>query len=592
MDMNPTRYKGRTGQRYTKTVLGWILAVGLLVSSVTPATWAQTTQLPALGLKTIEKSLQSILAARDVEVSTSRVVLDGDTLFVIAAPAIKMDSNKSDSPTPIALRRQAIEQQLDRIANGNINPKTLAVTSTQDQTSGLPVLAVNGQYLMTVTELDAQLRSSTPQQWASELTSVVRTALLKAYRERQPRFLIRQGVVGGSIIVTLLLLSRLFARRYRYLKAQRRQLNAKEIKAGAVKAEERKALRDQEISGPQEPAVFLETSAEVTSTTLAHQQHRNLLDLRLRILRIAQVVLWGCGTFTILGLFPQMRWLRPFLLSTPLQLLGIGLSIYVLTRLSDVLVDRLFESIQSNEFISPETSQRVALRVSTVARVVKSTASLLWVGAGLLAGLSLLGVNLLPLLAGAGIIGLALSFAAQSVIKDVINGFLILLEDQYAVGDVIAVGNVGGLVENMNLRITQLRNSEGMLITIPNSQISTVQNLSQGWSRVDLTVRLGLDADPDAALQALKQLAEELYADRQWRPKLLDPPEILGIEALDHTGMSIRIWIKTQPLQQWIIAREFRRRLKKLMMAEVGLSIGIPQQSLWFNQNTEIPSSD
>ena len=213
---------------------------------------------------------------------------------------------------------------------------------------------------------------------------------------------------------------------------------------------------------------------------LASQLHRNLLDLRLRVLRIAQVVLWGCGAFAVLGLFPQTRWLRPFLLSTPLQLLGIALSIYVLTRLSDVLVDRLFESIQSNEFIPPEASQRVALRVSTVARVVKSTASLLWIGAGVLAGLSLLGVDLLPLLAGAGIIGLALSFAAQSVIKDVINGFLILFEDQYAVGDVIAVGNVGGLVENINLRITQLRNSEGMLITIPNSQISTVQKSVPG----------------------------------------------------------------------------------------------------------------
>jgi moderate conductance mechanosensitive channel len=571
-------FKAYLQRRISKVCLLWVAIVCLAFAPIVPAL-AQTSQLPSLDLQPFEQSLEQLLDARDVEVATGRVMLDGYTLFSIAAPVIKADKNKSDSPTPVAIRRQTIERQLNRIANSSTDATAFKVASTTDKSSGLPVISVDGQYLMTVTMLDAQLQSSNPQQWATELASITKNALIRARQQRQPRFLMHQGLMAGGLVLILLGLSRLFALRQQHLKIRRQQLKAENLGEAANSTHSGNSAQ-----GSEDFSSDL-SSLKTTPAMLARQQRRNLMDLRLRTLQIAQVGLWGCGAFAILGFFAQTRWLRPILLSTPLQLLGIALGIYLLMRLSDVLVDRLFKSILSNEFIPPEASQRLALRISTVARVVKSTATLFWIGGGILAGLALLGVNLLPLLAGAGIIGLALSFAAQSVIKDVINGFLILFEDQYAVGDVIAVGDVGGLVENINLRITQLRNSEGMLITIPNSQISTVQNLSQGWSRVDLTVQIGHDTDPDHALQVLKQLAEELYRDRQWRSKLIEPPEILGIDALDHVGMSIRIWIKTQPLQQWVVAREFRRRLQKLMEGKE-LSIGMPQQSLWLNKNS------
>jgi moderate conductance mechanosensitive channel len=576
MDTASTKHKSYPPRRWIPRSIG--LWVGLLYSVfafIVPNAWGQASPFPSVNLQSFEQSLEKLLSAKEVEVATSRVTLDGYNLFAIAAPAVKNEKPKPDSTTPIELRRQTIEQQLYRIANSRLDPKSLKVISTSDQSSGLPVILVNTQYLMTVTGLDAQLQSTDTQRWATELTSVVRNALIRAHQERQPDFLLRQGAIAGGSFLAIVILSRLFAFRQRRFKAERKQLSVKSVQ---------ESTDDSFQSGSEgSPAL------DATSTRLLRQQRRNLLDLKLRILQIGQVALWVTGTFAILGLFPQTRWLRPFLVSTPLQLVGIGLGIYVLIRLSDVLVDQLFKSIETHEFIPPEASQRLALRISTVARVIKSTTSLFWVGAGILSGLSLLGVDLLPLIAGAGIIGLALSFAAQSVIKDVINGFLILFEDQYAVGDVINVGDVGGLVENINLRITQLRNSEGMLITIPNSQISTVQNLSQGWSRVDLTIQIGHSTDPDHALQVLKQLADEMYRDHQWRSKLLEPPDILGIDAIDHVGISIRIWIKTQPLQQWVVAREFRRRLKKVMDEE-SLSIGMPQQSLWFNGNSKSSS--
>jgi moderate conductance mechanosensitive channel len=553
--------------------------MGLLCSvfAMVPNAWGQESQFPSVNLQPFEQSFEKLLSAKDVEVATSRVALDGYNLFAIAAPAVKNDKSKSDGATPIEVRRQTIEQQLNRIANSRLDPQSLKVISTLDRNSGLPVIFVNNQYLMTVTGLDSQLQSSDTQRWATELTSILQNALIRAHRERQSQFLIRQGAIAGGLFLTVLILSRLFALRQQHFKTERKQLKAKSVKESSD---------DSFQHGSEDPPAL-----DVTSTLLIQQQRRSLIDLKLRILQIGQVGLWVGGTFVGLGLFPHTRWLRPFLVSTPLQLVGIGLGVYVLIRLSDVLVDQLFKSIETQEFLPPEASQRLALRISTVARVIKSTTSLFWVGAGILSGLSLLGVDLLPLIAGAGIIGLALSFAAQSVIKDVINGFLILFEDQYAVGDVINVGEVGGLVENINLRITQLRNSEGMLITIPNSQITTVQNLSQGWSRVDLTIQIGHSTDPDRALQVLKQLSDEMYRDRHWRSKLLEPPDILGIDAIDHVGIAIRIWIKTQPLQQWVVAREFRRRLKKVMEKE-SLVIGMPQQTLWFNGASSVSPSD
>ncbi len=572
-----TKYKIHSRRRWISRAIGlWLGLLFPVFALIAPHAWGQASQFPSVNLRPFEQSFEKLIVARDVEVDTSRVMLDGYNLFAIAAPAVKNAKPKPDSVTPIELRRQTIEQQLNRIANSRLDPKSLEVLSTLDKNSGLPVILVNGQYLMTVTGQDSQLQSTDPQRWATELTSIVRNALVRAHQERQSNFLIRQGVIAVGSFLTILVLSRLFAFRQRRFKAERKQLKAKSMK---------ESVDDSFQSGSEDLP-----NLEATSTLLLRQQRRNLIDLKLRVLQIGHVGLWVGGTFAILGLFPQTRWLRPFLVSTPLQLLGMGLGIYVLIRLSDVLVDQLFKSIETQEFLPPEASQRLALRISTVARVIKSTTSLFWVGTGLLSGLSLLGVDLLPLIAGAGIIGLALSFAAQSVIKDVINGFLILFEDQYAVGDVINVGDVGGLVENINLRITQLRNSEGMLITIPNSQITTVQNLSQGWSRVDLTIQIGHSTDPDHALQVLKQLADEMYRDRHWRSKLLEPPDILGIDAIDHVGISIRIWIKTQPLQQWAVAREFRRRLEKVMKKE-SLAIGMPQQSLWFN-SASISSSD
>jgi small conductance mechanosensitive channel len=434
------------------------------------------------------------------------------------------------------------------------------VQVTIDQQSQLPVIAIGDRYLMTVTTIDAQLQGRDPEGWANQVAQILREALIRAKQERQPQFLINRGIITSVIILLMFIAIRLISHWQRRLK-----------------------LWQEAMASPlgQEKTPAFESDVMDLQQQLKQQLKANLRDLQRRILELAYVGILGSGIFIILGLFPYSRWLQSFLLSTPLQIVAIAFFTYLLMRISNLLIERFAGFLKARDFAMLKPYQRLDLRLSTVSQVLRNVTAIVLVSFGTLAILSRLGFDLIPLLAGAGIVGIAISFAAQGLIKDIINGFLIVLEDQYAVGDVIIVGQLGGLVENMNLRVTQVRNNEGQLITIPNSAISVVQNLSKDWSRVDLSIEVAYDSNPDYVLDILRKLAQEIYQEQTWHDKIIDPPEVLGIDGLQHSGMLIRIWIKTQPLQQWAVAREFRRRLK-LVMTQENIAIGIPQQSFLF----------
>jgi moderate conductance mechanosensitive channel len=561
--------KVRIRQRIkTKFVIVVVSAIALtLAFPSTSVVLGQTPQLPNLNLPQLNNLLLS--NTRDEAIKTGTVNLDGYRLFPIATPAtVDNDSN------PIFQRVETIENRLDQIASKERD--RIEVTTQFDESSGLPIISVNDRYLMTVTSFDAQIQGSEPQRVADEYASIIEEALQRAQRERQPKFLIRQGVIAGGIVVGAIALSWGFATWQRRYQNQKQRLEA-ETPENPV-----------DTSDPSNR--FNPDTELIVHQQLTKQRQRNSSDFKRRLLHLGQAAVWGGSIFVILGLFPHTRWLQPLLVSAPLQLLGIGIGTYVLVRLGDLLIDRFFEAVQKSEFLTSGISNRRALRLSTVSRVLKSVATIIVVGTGVLISLSVVGVDLVPLLAGAGIIGLAISFAAQSVVKDAINGFLILVEDQYAVGDVISIGNASGLVENLNLRITQLRDSEGKLITIPNNTITVVENLSKDWSRVDLGIKIAYGTNPDRALEVLRELAIEMYRDRFWRTQLIEPPEVLGIDAIEHSGMLMRVWLKTQPPQQWNVAREFRRRLK-LTMKEKGLEIGTPQQFLHFRDPLALDGS-
>jgi small conductance mechanosensitive channel len=183
-------------------------------------------------------------------------------------------------------------------------------------------------------------------------------------------------------------------------------------------------------------------------------------------------------------------------------------------------------------------------------------------------------INIAPLLASVSVVGLAISFGAQSLVKDVISGTFILIEGQFGIGDVIQIGETGGLVEKMTLRTTVLRDLNGAVHIIPNGEIKQVSNLTKSWSRAVIDVSIAYAEDVDRVIAMLRSIADDFQNDAEWSMLLLEPPQVLGVENFTETGVTIRMIAKTLPLKQWDVSRELRRRIKLRLDQE---EIQLPQ---------------
>ena len=188
-------------------------------------------------------------------------------------------------------------------------------------------------------------------------------------------------------------------------------------------------------------------------------------------------------------------------------------------------------------------------------------------------------IDIGPILAGAGILGLAVSFGSQSLVKDVISGFFILFENQFAIGDVIEAGGKSGVVEKMSMRVVVLRDLQGAMHIIPNGEIKVVSNLTRGWSRAVVDVGVGYEEDVDRVLGVVRDEAASFSTDPEWAPQLDGPVEVPGIESLGDSAIVIRSLIRTQPGSQWGAAREYRRRLK-LRFDRENIEIPFPQRKV------------
>ncbi|MEH2445695.1 MAG: mechanosensitive ion channel family protein [Nostoc sp.] len=518
-----------------------------------------TAQIPFLPQLQAPSSVSNDLNNRVV---SGWIYLDGRPLFQIAA-------SKANFPE----RSEDIQKKLQKISQSYIKSATKTEVKVEvRKVNDLPVIYVNDQYLMTITSEDAGLREVDIWTSADQIKESLKEDLLQAKQERQTQSLINQGKIAAGIGLTMMLMS------WGVYSWQRRS-----------KKDLLHPIASQPSRGPQNspisPAV---AAAQPITTQLNQRQKQHLQEVKRRLFELTQAGIWGGGSFFILGLFPYTRTFQVGILTAaqfPLRLCVVFLGTYVAMRLTYALIDRFTTTlISSGALLTPESSERLQLRVSTFSGVTKSIATGIWVGVGFLLALVSLGIDIVPLLAGVSLVGVAVSLASQNLIKDAINGFLIILEDQYALGDVISVGDVGGLVENLNLRMTQLRDSEGRLITIPNGEIKVVANLSSRWSRADLTIPIAYQADTEKALKLIETVGSQMNQEVQWQPQILEPPQVLGIDQFGDRGLIIRVWIKTQPLKQWDVAREFRRRLK-VALDQAEISISVPQQAIWVNDD-------
>ena len=189
-------------------------------------------------------------------------------------------------------------------------------------------------------------------------------------------------------------------------------------------------------------------------------------------------------------------------------------------------------------------------------------------------------VNLGPLIAGAGIVGVAVGFGAQSLVKDFLSGVFMLLEDQYGVGDVIDVGDTVGVVEEVKLRSTQVRDINGTLWHIPNGSIRRVANMSQDWGRVVLDVDVAYDTDIAAATAVIKRVADSVWHEQLPDATIIEEPFLAGVQSFGESAVTIRLMAKTEPGEHWATARELRRRLK-YALDDAGIEIPFPQRTIW-----------
>lgn len=248
------------------------------------------------------------------------------------------------------------------------------------------------------------------------------------------------------------------------------------------------------------------------------------------------------------------------------------LALYLLRRLS-----RRIESLVTAREKNCVQFQELCQRAHTIRRLLDGTITLI---VAIIVGtmvLMELGVQVAPLLAGAGVVGIAISLGAQSLVKDVLAGLFILVEDQFSIGDSIAVAGVSGVVERMTLRSTVLRDLEGTAHIVPNGEMRVVSNKTKDWSRAVLRVGVSYDTDLERAMGVLRQIGQSLVVDPDWKSRLLDEPTVAGVDELRPSDIALLMMIKTRPGEQWAVAREARQRIAETFARE-GIEMPYPTQ--------------
>jgi moderate conductance mechanosensitive channel len=282
--------------------------------------------------------------------------------------------------------------------------------------------------------------------------------------------------------------------------------------------------------------------------------------------------------FEVVGLQPRtgvhLSTLAAWTFASGLRILLIFILAYALVRTVGLLVKR-FEA-ELNRGTGLDALER-AKRARTLGSVVNKGASVLIVAVAVVMAMKELHLDIGPLLTSAGIAGVALGFGAQWLVRDIISGFFLILEDQVRVGDVAAINGVGGLVEELNLRTIVLRDIEGTVHVFPNGAINTLANKSKDFSYYVMDLGISYREDPDRVAVVLRKIGEELQADPSFGPFIIAPIEVLGVDAFADWAMQLKLRIKTVPLKQWEVGRELRRRIKKTFDAE-GIEIPFPER--------------
>src|SRR5579884_1378297 len=460
---------------------------------------------------------------------TAPVTLDGAVLFRVVEPL-------SAGPVPITDRANTIETALQEV----VAPVTLDgrdTTAYDPATLKVVLRSENGQTvlvatdarhhdpltLLTVTANDAQYYGDTAADLGTQWQSVLQDALVRALQKRQPATM-RQHVtvveeVGAGLFIFTVLMAFLSAALTRRLERIRRD---------------------------EDPG-------------------RALRALRSAIV-YALLLLWFAALVWGLSLFPETTPFARTLGHGATAILGTWVLAAVMNRLLDFAIAR-GSSVWARE-VRVDGSARSLLRAPTIARALSGFKAFVIVFLAALATLGEVGIPVGSVVTIGGLIAVAISLAAQNFVRDFLNGFLVLFEDQYVMGDYVTINGMTGLVEQLTLRMVQVRDGDGSLVTVPHSSVTNVINHSRNWSRVDYRISLDPNADAFRAMELLRATLDEIAKDPDWRDAVLIPVEWMGIEGFTSTWTYLRASVKTAPLRQYELRREINARVRRAFAAE------------------------
>ena len=267
-------------------------------------------------------------------------------------------------------------------------------------------------------------------------------------------------------------------------------------------------------------------------------------------------------------------------ISSGLRILSIIAVTIVALKLASLFLDHAFLRIEKKQ------DSEMIKRSETLKAVIRHMLQVVLVSIAVVMILDNLGLDIGPILAAAGVIGLAVGFGAQQLVRDVINGFFILMDDQIRVGDVVSIAGQGGFVESVNLRMTKLRDLSGNVHYVRNGEITVVTNMTKEYSRYVFDVGVAYREDVDEVINVLKQIDEDMRQDPVYGPDILEPLEVLGLDRFADSAIIVRVRTKTKPIRQWAVGREFNRRMKK-KFDELGIEIPFPHVTLYMGQDKD-----
>lgn len=267
--------------------------------------------------------------------------------------------------------------------------------------------------------------------------------------------------------------------------------------------------------------------------------------------------------------------LIPWLLSHGIRVLIIAIAAFVLNAvLSRVIIRAVRIAVVPDKSMTEDAEVK---RENTLIRIFNGAIKIVILTMSILMIMQEFGIEIGPILAGAGIVGLAVGFGGQYLIRDIITGLFILIENQYRIGDVINVDNTGGLVEDISLRKTTLRDMDGTVHHIPHGEIKKVSNLSRKFARINLNIGVSYNSDLDKVINVINKTGMELAEDPVYKSSIISPPQFLRVEALEDSAVIVKVVGDTKPLKQWELTGEFRKRIKMAFDRE-GIEIPFPQR--------------